>query len=186
MTGLQPNQMVPLLRLFDGKHGLSDVVEESPFRIFDTIRMIRRLVEGGVLSTRVRAAPVRPAAAHLPPGRAAEPGTGPQSMLGPVGDGAGPARRRRRSPQPQPAADAVRAEPVDQPGVGDGAARPGTVDAATARSAAAAARAKPFATPGPTPLPTPVPTPSRSRDHARADSADAQEGPVRRRRRGQG
>jgi hypothetical protein len=23
--------MAPLLRLFDGKHGLSDVVEESPF-----------------------------------------------------------------------------------------------------------------------------------------------------------
>ena len=42
VTGMQPSQMVPLLRLFDGKHGLADVVEESPFRIFDTIRMIRR------------------------------------------------------------------------------------------------------------------------------------------------
>ena len=40
-TGMQPSQMVPLLRLFDGNHGLADVVEESPFRIFDTIRMIQ-------------------------------------------------------------------------------------------------------------------------------------------------
>ena len=66
VTGLQPNQMAPLLRLFDGKHGLSDVVEESPFRIFDTIRMIRRLVEGGVLSTRVAR---RPSAASPGPSR---------------------------------------------------------------------------------------------------------------------
>ena len=37
--GLQPGH-IALLRLFDGKRGLADVVEESPFRIFDTVRTL--------------------------------------------------------------------------------------------------------------------------------------------------
>src|SRR5262252_2340926 len=84
IAGMQPNQMVPLLRLFDGRRGLADVVEESPFRIFDTIRMIRRLVEGGVLTTRAARRPSGPQqrisrpVAPLNGTRA----TGPQSMLG--------------------------------------------------------------------------------------------------------
>lgn len=49
--GLQPGHLA-LLRLFDGKRGLADVVEESPFRIFDTIRMIRRLRDAGLLAAR--------------------------------------------------------------------------------------------------------------------------------------
>ena len=82
VTGMQPSQMVPLLRLFDGKHGLADVVEESPFRIFDTIRMIRRLVEGGVLTRAPTAGapPVRSGRITQPVG-AAQRGA-PQSMLG--------------------------------------------------------------------------------------------------------
>jgi ActR/RegA family two-component response regulator len=49
VRGLQPSQVTPLLRLFDGRRVLADVIEESPFRIFDTVRMIRRLREGGIL-----------------------------------------------------------------------------------------------------------------------------------------
>jgi CheY-like chemotaxis protein len=49
MRGLQPSQVTPLLRLFDGRRVLADVIEESPFRIFDTVRMIRRLRAGGAL-----------------------------------------------------------------------------------------------------------------------------------------
>jgi ActR/RegA family two-component response regulator len=49
MRGLQPSQVTPLLRLFDGRRVLADVIEESPFRIFDTVRMIRRLRDGGAL-----------------------------------------------------------------------------------------------------------------------------------------
>jgi len=81
ITGLQPNQMAPLLRLFDGKHGLADVVEESPFRIFDTIRMIRRLVEGRVLVTPTAR---RPTGQQQRISRPVQPlnGTGPHSMLG--------------------------------------------------------------------------------------------------------
>jgi len=92
IAGLQPNQMAPLLKLFDGKHGLADVVEESPFRIFDTIRMIRRLVEGGVLTTR---------AARRPSGQ--------QPAVDAVRSArAGSAGRRRRPSPPESACAAVR------------------------------------------------------------------------------
>ncbi len=52
IPGFQPSQVTPLLRLFDGHRVLSDVIEESPFRIFDTVRMIRRLRDGGALAAR--------------------------------------------------------------------------------------------------------------------------------------
>jgi len=52
LRGLPPSQVTPLLRLFDGRRVLADVIEESPFRIFDTVRMIRRLLDGGVLVVR--------------------------------------------------------------------------------------------------------------------------------------
>jgi ActR/RegA family two-component response regulator len=52
LRGLQPSQVTPLLRLFDGRRVLADVIEASPFRIFDTVRMIRRLRDGGALVIR--------------------------------------------------------------------------------------------------------------------------------------
>ena len=52
LRGLQPSQVTPLLRLFDGRRVLADVIEESPFRIFDTVRMIRRLRDAGMLVVR--------------------------------------------------------------------------------------------------------------------------------------
>ena len=151
VAGMQPNQMAPLLNLFDGKHGLADVVEESPFRIFDTIRMIRRLVEGGVLASRTAAR--RPTGPQQRISRPVVPlnGTGPQSMLGQwamvpdqrgvVGD--------RRSPS----------RPLMPFG-------PGALDPGGGRDRRKPSQPmqpmqpmRPFATPGPTPLPTPGPTP---------------------------
>jgi hypothetical protein len=168
VTGLQPNQMAPLLRLFDGKHGLSDVVEESPFRIFDTIRMIRRLVEGGVLSTRVAR---RPSGHHQRISRPVAPlnGTGPQSMLGQwamVPDQRGVVGDRRSPSRPlMPFGPSL----VDQPGLGRdrrsptgpqaplGTRRP-TGPVAPLATRRPSGPVAPLATPGPTPLPTPVPT----------------------------
>ena len=146
IAGLQPNQMMPLLKLFDGKHGLSDVVEESPFRIFDTIRMIRRLVEGGVLTTRTARRPTGPQQRISRPvaplnGR----GTGPQSMLGQwamVPDQRGVVGDRRSPSRPLLP---FGAQSLDQPGRGNDRRKPSQPF-------------KPFATPGPTPLPTPPPT----------------------------
>jgi CheY-like chemotaxis protein len=145
VAGLQPSQMAPLLRLFDGKHGLADVVEESPFRIFDTIRMIRRLVEGGVLSTN---AGRRPSGPQRRISRPVAPlnGAAQQSMLGQwamVPDQRGVVGDRRSASRPlMPFGPGV----LDQPGTGRDRRRPSQPF-------------KPFATPGPTPLPTPAPVP---------------------------
>ncbi|HVV49608.1 MAG TPA: DUF4388 domain-containing protein [Polyangia bacterium] len=71
LRGLQQSQITPLLRLFDGRRVLADVIEASPFRIFDTVRMIRRLRDAGVLGVR----PEQPAAHDLP--RDTRTGAGP-------------------------------------------------------------------------------------------------------------
>lgn len=151
IAGMQPNQMVPLLRLFDGRRGLADVVEESPFRIFDTIRMIRRLVEGGVLTTRTAR---RPSGPQQRISRPVAPlngtrSTGPQSMLGQwamVPDQRGVVGDRRSPSRPlMPFGQ----RSFDQPGMGGD------------RRKQQSRPVKPFATPGPTPLPTtPLPTPA--------------------------
>ncbi|HSZ84157.1 MAG TPA: hypothetical protein VLA14_17855, partial [Polyangia bacterium] len=51
-SGLQPSQLGPALRLFDGQRTLADVVEESPFRVFDTLRVVKRLLDSGVLAVK--------------------------------------------------------------------------------------------------------------------------------------
>jgi len=170
VTGMQPNQMVPLLRLFDGNHGLADVVEESPFRIFDTIRMIRRLVQGGVLVTRAqqrRATGGHQRLSHP----TASPNGAPQSMLAQwamVPDQRGVVGDRRSPSRPlMPFGNQV----PDQPGGGRDRrspsrpvrplATPGPTPLPTRATLATPAPvlltkpiSKPFATPGPTPLPT--------------------------------
>ena len=133
-------EMAPLLRLFDGKHGLADVVEESPFRIFDTIRMIRRLVEGACWSRAPAAARHRrppSSLSHPTP----SPNGAPQSMLGQwamVPDQRGVVGDRRSPSRPlMPFGNQV----PDQPGGGRDRRSPSRP-------------VRPLATPGPTPLPT--------------------------------
>lgn len=50
--GAVPAEVAPVVRLCDGQRGLADVIEESPFRVLDTIRTIVRLVELAVLTRR--------------------------------------------------------------------------------------------------------------------------------------
>ncbi len=112
VRGLQSSQMTPLLRLFDGRRGLSDVIEESPFRIFDTILMIRRLREANVLVNRPDGPRERPPTGPLPTLHAG-PNGGPKSMLeqwamvpdqrGIVGDRRSTSRRLRPLATPAPA-----------------------------------------------------------------------------------
>jgi CheY-like chemotaxis protein len=56
-AGLQPSQAGPALRLFDGQRVLTEVVEDSPFRVFDTLRVIKRLIESGALVLQSDGAP---------------------------------------------------------------------------------------------------------------------------------
>ena len=45
-----PSEVVPVLRLFDGGHDLAHVLDESPFRIFDTLKIIKRFLEADAIS----------------------------------------------------------------------------------------------------------------------------------------
>lgn len=39
------SEVAPVLRLFDGQRSISDVLDESPFRVFDTLKIIARFVD---------------------------------------------------------------------------------------------------------------------------------------------
>jgi len=41
-TSSLPSEVVPLLRMFDGTRTLAQVLEESPFRVFDTLRIVHQ------------------------------------------------------------------------------------------------------------------------------------------------
>jgi hypothetical protein len=59
-----PSEIAPVLRLCDGRRTLTDIVDESPFRVFDTVRILSRLLELGVL---VRPKPQDGSSAPTPP-----------------------------------------------------------------------------------------------------------------------
>jgi hypothetical protein len=56
-----PAEVVPVVRLFDGQRTLSDVIEDSPFRVFDTLRIVARLQDLGILATAQEGAGAAPA-----------------------------------------------------------------------------------------------------------------------------
>jgi hypothetical protein len=47
-----PAEVTPVIRLCDGQRTLSDVIDESPFRVLDTVRIVGRLVELAILVRR--------------------------------------------------------------------------------------------------------------------------------------
>jgi CheY-like chemotaxis protein len=47
-----PSEVMPIVRLCDGQRTLADLIDQSPFRVFDTIRIVNRLVDLGALSKR--------------------------------------------------------------------------------------------------------------------------------------
>ena len=52
-----PEEVAPVARFFDGSRTLGEVIEESPFRVFDTLRVVKRLIDSGVLMPRTATAP---------------------------------------------------------------------------------------------------------------------------------
>ena len=46
-------EVAPVLRLFDGQRSISDVLDESPFRVFDTLRIISRFSETETIRKKV-------------------------------------------------------------------------------------------------------------------------------------
>jgi len=50
-TSALPSEVVPLLRLFDGQRDLAQILDESPFRTFDTLRIARQFMMAGAVVT---------------------------------------------------------------------------------------------------------------------------------------
>src|SRR5262249_47795115 len=44
-----PTEVHSILRMFDGHRVLADILEDSPYRVFETLRVARKAVEGGLL-----------------------------------------------------------------------------------------------------------------------------------------
>ena len=57
-----PSEVVPILRLFDGRRDLAQVLDDSPFRIFDTLKIIKRFATDGAIKLKT---PLPPARADL-------------------------------------------------------------------------------------------------------------------------
>jgi hypothetical protein len=51
-AGAVPAEVTPVVRLCDGKRTLSDIMDESPFRVLDTVRILGRLAELRILTRR--------------------------------------------------------------------------------------------------------------------------------------
>jgi ActR/RegA family two-component response regulator len=66
-TSSLPSEVVPLLRMFDGSRTLAQILEESPFRVFDTLRIVHQFAAAEAI--RADAVPV-PKRAATPPGPA--------------------------------------------------------------------------------------------------------------------
>ena len=47
-----PGEVVPVLKLFDGDRDLAQVLDDSPFRIFDTLKIVKRFVAEGAIHTK--------------------------------------------------------------------------------------------------------------------------------------
>ncbi len=60
-----PARVTPVLRLFDGARTLADVVEDSPYRVFETLRASAKLLELGVIHETVSTSPHSAARAVL-------------------------------------------------------------------------------------------------------------------------
>ena len=52
-----PGEVVPLLKLFDGHRDLAQILDESPFRIFDTLKVIQRFVSDGAIALETSPSP---------------------------------------------------------------------------------------------------------------------------------
>jgi hypothetical protein len=51
-TDAVPAEVTPVVRLCDGQRTLSDIIDESPFRVLDTVRILERLVDLAILVRR--------------------------------------------------------------------------------------------------------------------------------------
>jgi hypothetical protein len=63
-TGQVPAEVTPVVRLCDGQRSLSDILDESLFPVLDTVRILSRLAELGILVRRAFAEAAAPTSAQ--------------------------------------------------------------------------------------------------------------------------
>jgi hypothetical protein len=59
-----PAEVTPVVRLCDGQHSLSEILDESPFPVLDTVRILARLAELDILMRRALAEAAAPTSAQ--------------------------------------------------------------------------------------------------------------------------
>ncbi|HXI57847.1 MAG TPA: DUF4388 domain-containing protein [Polyangia bacterium] len=108
-----PAEATPVLRLFDGRRTLADVIEESPFRVFDTLRVIKRILDAGALALQPGSAIRNDGAADGGPGNGIDPWMQrPSASLPATPPPVVPARPLRPSGAHAPAAAVSRPTPA--------------------------------------------------------------------------
>lgn len=103
-TSSLPSEVVPLLRLFDGSRSLAQILEESPFRVFDTLRIVHQFAAAEAI--RADAVPA-PKPSTTPPGPAALAAWfqhAPAAPVQPAPVAARPPEEDRPTPPPEPLA----------------------------------------------------------------------------------
>ncbi len=128
-----PAEVTPVVRLCDGQRTLSDIIDESPFRVLDTVRIMTRLVELAILARR-----------NPKPDSDAKPARPPIEEFWETARIVGPTTPRTpraradggTTPTPQPDASASPAFPEapdesNSPGEGKGHTRKKTLELAT-------------------------------------------------------
>ncbi len=107
--GSVPAEVTPVVRLCDGQRNLCDVIDESPFRVLDTVRILGRLVELAILNRRDEK-PSDPSGARTPLDE-----FWATARITVAGEAQAPARRSGSVPiaaQPMPAAPVNPADPA--------------------------------------------------------------------------
>lgn len=61
-SGALAAEVTPVFRLCDGRRSLSDVLQESPFRLFETLNILKRLRDVGAIEARADTLPAGPSA----------------------------------------------------------------------------------------------------------------------------
>jgi hypothetical protein len=116
-AGGVPAEVTPVIRLCNGSRPLADVIDESPFRVLDTVRILGRLAELGVL-TRGDGKPLLAGGGEDSLETARIEGAGPPlawPMPAPIGGFPLSTPILRTAPTPPPAATAKAAEPAAEP-----------------------------------------------------------------------
>jgi hypothetical protein len=194
-SGAVPAEVTPVVRLCNGNRALSDIIDESPFRVLDTVRILGRLAELGIL-TRSDGKPVVTTAGEDFLGTARIVGVGPPPawpMPAPIGGfplstpifptpvpPTQPPQDEVKTPPPEPAQQSAPSSAAAASPAGDSRTRHRTLEIGIPAATASAPAQAPIATPAakaPAPA-TPAPVAPPASTQAAPEPAAKENAPV--------